>query len=331
MSLKRLYFEFVKKHKFFINDEEEIDLLLNSYWYSSLSQIEKQEINEWIIYSSTISSQTSRLIIENTPSENTLTLPEAIKYLEQPFKIIVENVLNDSYFLDCLIQNFRKQTKNIVHFKSERWLMYENGGGTTIPHVIDATKKSFNGKLFSKPSSFYLRYFVIIDSDKKYPDMELPQSKKELIKYLEDNDVPYKILEKREMENYLPVSILEKEISDNQDFIRAFSRLNPIQKDYFDIENGFPNKNFKDLDGNLKDFFSGISDEDYGVLRSFNLKSLNGGKDNFKSEFPKLFESDKIDREMLLNQCSHHSDTKSKSPYDRLELPNLLIQIDKLL
>ena len=45
-------------------------------------------------------------------------------------------------------------------------------------------------------------------------------------------------MEKREIENYLPNEVIET-IENNNDFIQAYLRLNNLQKDYFDLEEGF--------------------------------------------------------------------------------------------
>jgi len=238
-------------------------------------------------------------------------LDEAIRFLNQPLLIILENSDNDGHFLDALLRNFKKQSKKIRRHKENSWLKYAMGA----KHVINSEMRTFDN--LPKQNHKYLRCFVLIDSDKRFPTQALKKGLENLEKFLIQYEVPYHILEKREMENYLPEEVFD-EIENKEDYIDAYKRLSSVQKDYFDIELGFPNKNFNSLHPEIQDLYYDLSESNKTIFRKQSLDL-----DDFKNEFPKLFQSDKVTRDSLLKRCEHQSDPN--------ELPNILAKITELL
>lgn len=329
--LDRIYFEFEEKHRLLMRDDDDITALMESNWYKNLNNQRQNFIYESIEWSMNNSTQIPQCVISNSFVDG-FSPKEALKYLEQQFVILIENRLNDAPFIDTLIRHFPKQSKKISLFKNEKWLRYGMGGGNTIEHDVKAELATFEDKVFVKKKSRYIRYFVILDSDKEYPSMDYSTSKKVVIQFLTDNNIEYHILEKREMENYLPDDAFS-EISNQRDYIDAYLSLkSEIQKDYFDIEKGFKNIKFDKLSLKVQELFEDISDYQKEIFRNSSLKKINySDKDNFKSDFPKLFLSENVNKINLLKRCSNHSDNPEIHPYDKNELPNLLKRINNLL
>lgn len=329
-DLNRLWFILDEgKHFWHFNDLDSYEALIQSSWYSSLNQFKRDIINAFFVSSTQQTSHNIIVTISNNISE-VFSLKEAIKYLEQPFQLIIENSLNDAPFFDALIENFPENADKIKKHKKDRWFQYDMGGGSAIRQNIETKMQSFQGELYRKDAHKYLRCFVLIDSDRKYPEEIFERAKLNLIQFLEEVEVPYHILEKREMENYLPEDAYA-EITDKSAMIDAYLRLTPLQKDYFDIEDGFKSKSFSDLDANIQTLLNNVSLADKQIFNEYSLKSINGGKNNFKSDFPKLFNSSKVTQENLLARCSHHSTDPNLHPYNPKELPDLLVQISSLL
>ncbi len=60
-----------------------------------------------------------------------------------------------------------------------------------------------------KESTVYIRTFVLIDSDKKFPSSEeIDQGKKEFLELIKINTTSYHVTLKREIENYLQLATL---------------------------------------------------------------------------------------------------------------------------
>lgn len=317
-------------HSLYLKNDSEIDAIINSSWFLGLRNTKQKAISEMILKTIQSSSSTKPRIKISQIGEECFSIEEAIKYLDQPFSLIIENRLNDAPFFDSLFKHFPKQAKKIEEHKEERWFKYEMGGGSTIMHGLRAEMRSFYNPIFKRHASEYLRCFVLIDSDRNYPDEELKSDTKKLIQFLERCKVPYHILEKREMENYLPEDVFS-EIADNREFIDAYLRLSPLQKDYFDIEKGFEDKSLDSFKEEVQQMYKSVQSKDFVVFRKQSLDSINGKKNNFKSEFPRLFLSSRVTRDKLLARCAHHSEDVDKHPYNPNELPDLLTEISSLL
>ena len=284
--------------------------------YQNLLEIDKTIIEEY--FNKHISESTKiDYYIETDATSTTFNLEEAKRYFVQPFIIILENGLNDSYFLNALITNFKKRSKIIKRHLDNGWLDYGNGGGfDNITNEINAMMKPFEN--LPKENHKYLRCFVLVDSDKRFPNDSTKQNRENLFQFLNNVGVPYHELEKREMENYLPNEVIET-IESNDDFIQAYLRLNDLLKDYFDLEKGFT-ENLNSSSEGVQTLYADVSVEDYKVLRNNKIQL----PPSFKSEFPKLFSHQKVTQETLKNRVSH----QTKDPN---ELETILDKISKLL
>lgn len=317
-------------HYLFLKDDMEIETLMESSWYSGLRGSSKEIIFNLIVNLLQRSSSIEPRIKISNIEANGFSIDEAIRYLRQPFALILENSYNDAFFFNSLLENFPKQSRLIKKHKQNGWFVYEMGGGSTIQHFLKTKMDSFSGEIFTKESHKYLRCYVLMDSDRNYPEDVLKQGIRELISFLDRIEVPYHVLEKREMENYLPDGAFS-EITDNCDFVDAYLRLKPTQKDFFDIQNGFEDKRFNQIQIEIQELYNDISEEDIQIFRKKSLNSFNSGKSNFKSDFPQLFNSPKVDRENLTKRCDHHTKVEDQHPFNSNELPDLLTQISSLL
>lgn len=266
------------------------------------------------------------ITISNTAGSNNFKIEDAIIYLDQKVSIILENSYNDSKFIDAIINKYNNELLQ-THFKNH-WIEYSNAGGCgNIANVISEKIKSFQSQ--SGNGSKYLRCFVLIDSDKKSKLEAFKPDRIKLKAFLDGHNIKYHILEKREMENYLPDAIWndlkDKAIDDKfKEFIDIYLHFTDEQKDYFDIEQSFNNKAFKNLHQNVQDLFNNISEDHKKILRKFKYSKFDCTPIiNFKSDFPELFSSDLITKENLSNRIVHQDNPN--------ELEDILKKIEGLL
>lgn len=336
VELDRLWYSIENHHVLMMRESDDIEALMESDWFNSQRRIIQETIYEFMLRSmNTSSGVPPKVIVSNKEDETCFSIKEAEQYLRQNFIILLENSLNDAHFLNALIRCFPKQSEDILKNKNEGWLKYGFGGGSTIDNVIQTELVgSFNQIFLKKEKYKYLRYFVIIDSDRIFPENELSQEKKNLIYFLEKNQVPYHVLEKREMENYIP-DVTIGTIADYREIIDAYLRLNPLQKDYFDLEKGLrENKRYDQLLEGIQELYRNISEEDKKTFKKNKIsdKYERKSKDDrgtFKTEFPKLFNHETVTRDSLLKRCQHHSTIKGEHPFNPRELPDLLERISK--
>jgi hypothetical protein len=299
------------RYELFI-DLESLEAFQNINLYHSLDA-DYQEIIKRSFIRVIEQSLESNFVITKNGLGNTFTIEEAMRFLNQPVSIILENSVNDAYFLKALIKNFKKKSKKIQLHLANNWLIYVHGGGSTIDVCIKTILERHQN--LPKAAQQYMRCFVLLDSDKEYPTMPLKNSK--ITDILKLHGIPYHILEKREMENYMPDIAFETiKNNENKNYIQAYLQLSPIQKDFFDIQNGLPDKNRISLPKEIQTFYNTVSDENFVIFRKNKLKY-----DNFKAEFPKLFES--VDQKAFVERTTHQ--------INKNELQEILEKITNLL
>jgi hypothetical protein len=293
------------KHFLFIGNEQNLNVIKSCDWFHHLRPSNKDQIEQQFIASATIPKKFPKLIIANTDAQY-FSLTEASEILSKPFTIVLENREYDAHFMNTIINNYVEGRLIKEHY-DKGWLIFGNGAGNNIINEINGMKDRFdkNKTKFPKESTVYIRAFVVIDSDKKYPStVEVADDKVSLLDFIKVN-TPYHVMLKREIENYLPEDIYN-EIPQNEDFKNAYKTLNPNQKDYFDLEKGFPDKNFNQLDEGIQSLYNSINDTSKKVFRKEKLTFYkeDGRKDSFKARFSQLFLSKNITKENLEERAS---------------------------
>lgn len=233
-------------------------------------------------------------------SEDVLNVNEAKRFFAQPFLLILENNLYDGYFVDALLENFKKKSKVIKRHKENNWFVYHNAGGVdNIPNIIQRLKKSFDG--LPKDSRCYLRCFVLIDSDKEFNTNQSKSNRKSIFEFLNRNGISYHELEKREIENYLPDEVIES-LPEIDEYLQTYIQLSPVQKDYFDLEKGFDKQPLSSFPVEVRNLYDDIDGKKEVILRKG--MTIDRFK-KFKSEFPKLFAHEKVTQETLKARTVH--------------------------
>jgi len=184
----------------------DLSQIVNSTLYNRLDQEDKEflqaNFNKQILeqdVSASKSIKSAIYSISNSPIEDEeFSLDEALRFFMEPAGIILENSLNDAHFVNAIIKYFdnageiKKQIEN-------GWIRIENAGGcSNIENYINGRLQSFDS--LTKENKYYLRCFVLLDSDRTNPTLPINYKPVELEKFLVRNKVRYHILEKRSME-----------------------------------------------------------------------------------------------------------------------------------
>lgn len=310
------------KHFLFIENEQSLNAIKSSDWFQHLRKSNQAQIEKQFLVSATIPKKLPKFTI--AADIHCFSLTEASEILSKPFTIVLENREYDAHFMNTIINNYAEGQLIREHY-NKGWLIFGNGAGNNIVNEINGMKDRFdkNKTQFPKTSTVYIRAFVIIDSDKKYPSTaEVAEDKVSLLDFIKAN-APYHVMLKREIENYLPEDIYN-EIPQNEDFKNAYKALNPNQKDYFDLEKGFPDKHFNQLDADIQSFYGDLTDSSKKVFRKEKLTFYKGDgkKDSFKARFSQLFLSKNITKVNL---------EKRAASTNKNEFKELLQKINDLL
>lgn len=301
-NLNKIWTVCTDQHTFYQSDIDDVEATEESEWYKSLSALDKMLWEESVTKSVQMGNKYANVKVAIGSTHSPF---EAFNFLNAPLQIILENSRNDAYFLRAIFRCFRQDSKTIENHIDNRWIKFVMGGGSTVQQVIETELESFSSDRFTGDKKEYLRCFVLLDSDKEYSAAPLKQGTINLVQFLTANQVPFHILEKREMENYIP-DIAFGSVTENRPFVEAYLRLTADQKDYFDLEKGFRDVNFNSLPEEFKIFFSSVNEQDKAVFRANDLKCFTAkGRDNFKSECPKLFQLECVDKASLVARTHH--------------------------
>lgn len=297
---------------FFINQNPKtLESLEN---YRQLSQIDKEYISKQYqvaVVSGKNINYAYKISCKNSIESKQFNLQQAIRYFNTPVFLVIENSLNDSYFLKSTFRFFdieySKQSR-LLEFIDNDWIQFVNAGGwSNIKNYIEGRKKSLEKfcSLYGKSEWDFIRCFVLMDSDKKFPtDVLLDREK--LKTELESLGIKVHILKKRAMENYMPDEVIEHlpEIHTKYNpfthWINVYKTLSSEQKDFLNYQKGFPKKRIiennkenvvnKERSEQIQQIqnhypISSISDTNYNILDD------GFQPPKFKDEFPKLFEN----------------------------------------
>lgn len=164
---------------------------------------------------------------------------EAVDLLMQPYRIVVENSINDKFFLLAVCG--REEARELTAWENRGWLVFEMGGGATIAPRVEIIRKS--DKLRRQAS-------VLVDCDaRRQPDPKKKEKKKHVegdvasaVRKAAGNEVHWKSLDRRSIENYLTIIALRHWMTDNdkrRPVVKAFEALTPVQKNHYNMKHGF--------------------------------------------------------------------------------------------
>ena len=290
----------------------DLSIISNTNYYKRLDIDDKNEMESSFnkLITEGLDPNPKYFISTNSNIDNCFSIEEAVIFFNQPISIILENSLNDQYFLMAIIKYF-DETGEVQRQLDNGWIQFENAGGcTNVENFINGKLQSFNNLScrYNKKKYIYFRCFVLLDSDKEYPNEPLKNEHQNLFNFLIDNNILNHFLEKRCMENYMPDEVFNK-ISgtpEQKNWLAVYLLLSIEQKSFLNISRGFSKKDgngvsIKDrqsLKQEIKSFYSNISQVNYEILdKGFTLA-------HFKNEFPKNFSDSLIEKTTLQNCCN---------------------------
>lgn len=163
-------------------------------------------------------------------------------FLNEPLQIVAEDAGGDGGFLRCVAHGLDRAA--ICRAFEEKRLRLCHGGGSGL----DAELRRRAAELPETRK----RIFVLMDSDKLDQAHE-PGKRKSAQKYEEKFGVLTHVLERREIENYLPAELLRNHVfnkrhsQDNEQRLRLLFKLwreafTSAQRAFFDMEKGLHDK-----------------------------------------------------------------------------------------
>jgi hypothetical protein len=215
-----------------------------------------------------------------------LPINEALRFLQQPFTIFLENRRNDQAFLKTVATGWRKQ--RLLQLLEKDWIQFGTGGG------IGEVKK-WAEEIEDVPEKC-LRGFALFDSDALKPN-EPSKESASTVNACVKATVCYHRLERRAIENYLPIQFLEQwmgEQVDKERKVMAFKKLTPEQRHHFNMKKGFKG----DFELNQNDKYPRREPKEYALVGDF-YSSVNSDVRNalelgFGKDIAELFQAEQF-------------------------------------
>jgi hypothetical protein len=157
-----------------------------------------------------------------------LSPADAVKALEMPAFVIVENGESDRAFLEAMLRAFGRDALNDALDRG-LWEIVSAGGGGEIPKRVSERV----ARIGAGPR----RVLILSDSDRLTPG-EHTKTVEQITACSVEHGVTAIILNKREIENYLPHDALWDK-SGKRDVCAPLLRLTPGQRDHYDMKKGF--------------------------------------------------------------------------------------------
>lgn len=299
---------------------DDIETIQQSDWFGGLGQRTGHffvELYEKSVSRNFYSTPTANIfIVPNSKDRagNEFSLEDGIYYLEQPAIVLLENVLYDRPFINAILRTFKATT--ILEAKDKGWLKYQGAGGTNmIINTINATLAENPRK---NPTKF-LRTLVIIDSDKKSLEELLGNTQQNIADFCIEHSISYHILYKREIENYLPDVLMRQLPTELQNAIQAFCRLSEEQRDFYDLEKGFHNKNKGHK--NIPSIFETLTEPQHNLLRKGFHRTGKSEKVTYiaKQQLPLLFDSQNLTKKDLTDRIKHQNNQELSTIIEKIK------------
>ncbi|WP_448188811.1 hypothetical protein [Azospirillum sp. sgz301742] len=179
------------------------------------------------------------IIVAVAPNGREMDPDKASRYLSNPLRIIVENQFTDGAFLDCILRFLAPEKLRKLHVEGGVPNLFEiegaGGLGEVPKHVCYRAETAAQEGL-------PIRIVVFTDSDSRYAGHQDSQvAAVELA--CQNHNVPYRILKKRSIENYIPDEALSAWATRNggrRHIVSALIGLPDGIRDYFPIKKGLP-------------------------------------------------------------------------------------------
>lgn len=208
-----------------------------------------------------------------------LSLKDAVGFLQRPFRILVEDNVADRNFVLAVAMS--ESRKVLIEGESKNWVTFEHGGGSGMAQ---------RAELYCASRFESLRTWVLADSDALAPGLQSTQANS--VARACGQNIPFHLLLRRAIENYLPVAALEhwaehspmpaSQRVGRKQRVRVLKTLKPEQRHHYNMKEGFKG------DANRSD-----KDDAKALYEDVPLQSRRMLADGFAMHIAMLFDAEK--------------------------------------
>lgn len=173
-----------------------------------------------------------RVVKNKTKSNNEVFTCDLNDVLSSKAVIILENEHQDLKFIKMALE-VTSIGPDLNRYYNKLWSARGAGGCGDIPKLIRKCQEE---------QVNITRLLVVNDSDKYKQSYDLDTAQKNITDTAIECSASHVMLSKREIENYIPVSVLVKIYSPDYPKVKHFDTWSKEQKDFFDVKLGFHKK-----------------------------------------------------------------------------------------
>ncbi|MEZ9072198.1 hypothetical protein BCU98_14520 [Vibrio splendidus] len=226
--------------------------------------------------------KTITVVARKPKDNNEVSVRDLNNILSQKAFIVVENEIYDKNFINILLGSSNRGP-NLNKLENILWGIRGPGGCGGIPNLI---------KKCSVEQFGVNRILVVYDSDKFHPDYSVPKPQSNIEAQALTSGADYVMLQKREIENYIPISVLRKIFGSEESKVKAFSSWSKIQRDFFDLKSGF-HSDCRSNDKRYSNLYRNLTSSDVNLF-----KNMGFGEDIASKAFDSKYQSEYHSRKL---------------------------------
>lgn len=171
-------------------------------------------------------------VVKEISKKNDVLVDDLNDVLSCKALVILENEHQDLEFIKIALESV-KTGPDLIRQYEKLWAVRGAGGCGDIPKLISKC---------SREQRSVTRLLVVNDSDKYRHNYEVQIAQINIEKEAKNHNASHVMLTKREIENYIPIAVLERVYNPLYPKIRYFKSWSKEQRDYFDMKEGFHKK-----------------------------------------------------------------------------------------
>lgn len=247
-------------HVWDLTDDREVEAIGTSTWCLDPGR-QGVKVKEMLVAATKLGAWTlepheRRLRVTAYPdAHDELAAETACRLAETPLEILVENRNSDGAFVRRIIEELDPDL-DVLRKNPTEPIRFDSVGGKG--QMAQEVRRRTGGPL---PP----RLVAVIDSDRKGSNDQESGEARALRRACQQGGLSCWVLAKREAENYLTQGLLAARPNtgaDHRQRVAAWDRLSEVQKDFFDMKNGFS----ESPSAPEHHLFGGLPDDDQAIL-----------------------------------------------------------------
>lgn len=210
-------------------------------------------------------SKMCRIVPEDREEADSIPVKDAAGWLRVPLFVVVENGVSDRKFLRFFFVGLNR--RDLDDATTDGRIEFINAGGIEGIRAQAGAKIEDLAEKHGEDCRQRIRMFVVMDSDSKYPGHS-PQTNSDAVAFCREFSIPFRMLQWRIAENYLPDALVQ-DFCDDAKKLEAYFSLTFDQQKYYHLRDGYkkdPRRGRKFKDDNQEEFLSTVNAETRNAL-----------------------------------------------------------------